>query len=184
MADRPLSVQEQAFVDAYVGPSMGNATDAARRAGYGGTDKTLATQGNRLLMRPQVKTALERRRGLILAETERRLAEEAAEIGGRAAEAILSAQECAVYLSSVIMGVATEPQAEGGEGPYRGKDRIAAVRELRALCGYSAPTRMEHSGVVGVDVSVTPEVDEALADWLLVRDDPRVQAVIAEMRGQ
>ena len=56
-------------------------------------------------------------------------------------------------------------------------------REVAKKMGYEAPTKTEHSGAIGV-MHMTPDEDEALREWLLVRDDPRVVAVIAELRGE
>ena len=58
-----LTPRQQKFVDAYAG----NATDAARRAGYRGTDNTLAQTGSDLLRNPEVRAAIRRRE-----DTERR----------------------------------------------------------------------------------------------------------------
>lgn len=57
-----LTLKQQAFVDAYMGESKGNATDAARRAGYKGSDVVLASVGAENLRKPQVAAAIEQRR--------------------------------------------------------------------------------------------------------------------------
>ena len=49
-----LTARQQAFVDAYAG----NATEAAKAAGYPGNAKALASQGSRLLANAKVKAAL------------------------------------------------------------------------------------------------------------------------------
>lgn len=49
-----LTVKQQAFVDAY----DGNATSAARAAGFTGSDASLAVTGSRLLKRPEIREAL------------------------------------------------------------------------------------------------------------------------------
>jgi phage terminase small subunit len=53
-----LTPKQQAFVDAYAG----NGTEAARAAGYQGTDATLATVASKLLKVAKVSEALARRR--------------------------------------------------------------------------------------------------------------------------
>lgn len=67
---RKLTEKQQRFVEAYAGPSMGNATDAARRAGYAHP----TTQGPRLLENVGVQGALkshsEKVRSAAIADTE------------------------------------------------------------------------------------------------------------------
>ena len=53
-----LTHKQQAFVDAYCGPSKGNATDAARRAGYKGSDNTLRVVGGENMLKPAVASAI------------------------------------------------------------------------------------------------------------------------------
>lgn len=62
-----LNARQQAFVESYTG----NATDAARKAGYTGTDEALAVTGSRLLRNPKVREALEARQARA---TKRRIA--------------------------------------------------------------------------------------------------------------
>jgi len=52
-----LNPRQKLFADLY----EGNATEAARRAGYGGSDETLATQGWYLLRNPEVRAAIDAR---------------------------------------------------------------------------------------------------------------------------
>lgn len=47
-----LTVKQQLFIEAYLGKANGNATEAARLAGYSGNDKTLAVVGNENLSKP------------------------------------------------------------------------------------------------------------------------------------
>jgi phage terminase small subunit len=58
---RRLSERERRFVEAYMGKSAGNATDAIRRAGYKGTKASLNTMAARLLRRVEVLAAIEKR---------------------------------------------------------------------------------------------------------------------------
>lgn len=53
-----LSEREHRFAVAYVGEAHGNGTEAARVAGYKGSERTLATQASRLLGRDRVKQAI------------------------------------------------------------------------------------------------------------------------------
>jgi len=57
MAEKKLTPKQARFVEAYTG----NATEAARLAGFKGDDATLAVQGGRLLRNAQVVTALKLR---------------------------------------------------------------------------------------------------------------------------
>lgn len=53
-----LTTKQQAFVDAYTGPARGNATEAARMAGYKGNDKTLQVTGSHNLSKRMVTEAI------------------------------------------------------------------------------------------------------------------------------
>jgi phage terminase small subunit len=55
----PLSERERRFVEAYMGPAAGNATAAARLAGY--SDKTAGSQASRLLKKVNIQNALRTR---------------------------------------------------------------------------------------------------------------------------
>jgi len=57
---RPLTLKQQRFVEAYLGPSQGNATDAARRARYSGNAKTLGVVGAENLAKPSIRAAIKR----------------------------------------------------------------------------------------------------------------------------
>jgi phage terminase small subunit len=54
---RPLTTKQQRFVDVY----DGNATKAARKAGYKGNDVTLATIGKENIRKHQIKAAIRSR---------------------------------------------------------------------------------------------------------------------------
>lgn len=49
-----LTPKQARFVDAYMGAAAGNATEAARIAGYKGNDVTLASVGAENLRKPQI----------------------------------------------------------------------------------------------------------------------------------
>lgn len=53
-----LTLMERRFVDAYLGSARGNATQAARQAGYAGSSKVLKVQGSRLLTRANLRNAI------------------------------------------------------------------------------------------------------------------------------
>jgi len=54
MKDRKLTTKQQLFVEAYIGKANGNATEAARLAGYKGNDVTLAAVGAENLKKPHI----------------------------------------------------------------------------------------------------------------------------------
>lgn len=56
-----LTLKQQLFVDYYLGESNGNATEAARLAGYAGRENTLATVGKENLKKPDVWAEVTRR---------------------------------------------------------------------------------------------------------------------------
>ena len=56
-----LTDLQQRFVKAYVGEARFNATEAARRAGYQGSENTLAVAGSRNLRKDKVRKAIEER---------------------------------------------------------------------------------------------------------------------------
>lgn len=57
MAKTELTPKQKAFVSAYV--ATGNATEAARRAGYSGSDKTLQVMGAKNISNAMVKQAID-----------------------------------------------------------------------------------------------------------------------------
>ena len=56
-----LTLKQSRFVDAYLGEAHGNATKAARLAGYSGNDHILQTTGSDLVYHPVVSREMERR---------------------------------------------------------------------------------------------------------------------------
>lgn len=55
---RNLTIKQKRFVDAYTGPARGNGTQAARLAGYAGTENTLAVVARENLRKPQIQDAI------------------------------------------------------------------------------------------------------------------------------
>lgn len=49
-----LTPKQQRFVDAYMGEAAGNATEAARKAGYSGSENVLGVAGARLLRNDKI----------------------------------------------------------------------------------------------------------------------------------
>ena len=58
-AMRALTAKQREFVLAYIGKAQGNATEAARLAGYDGDDNTLSSIGYENLRKPEIKRAIE-----------------------------------------------------------------------------------------------------------------------------
>lgn len=56
-----LTLKQRLFVEAYLGEAMGNATEAARLAGYKGNEITLAAVGAENLRKPQISKLLSER---------------------------------------------------------------------------------------------------------------------------
>lgn len=56
-----LTLKQQLFVEAYIGPARGNGKEAARLAGYAGNDATLAQVAAENLRRPQILTLINAR---------------------------------------------------------------------------------------------------------------------------
>lgn len=58
MTERKLTGLQAAFVDAYTGPARGNATEAARIAGYSGNDVVLGQIGSKNMHKPHIAQAI------------------------------------------------------------------------------------------------------------------------------
>lgn len=169
MTDKGLSERERMFVDSYMGPAKGVGAAAAKAAGYKGNAKTLTTQAQRMLAKASIQREIADRRAAMTRS------------------AIATADEVAVRLSGIGMGVVTEKRIIGGKDdfvevdlPMTGQTQVAALKQLSVQMGYEAPTKTEVTGALAVEVSLSPEQESALASWLLIRDDPRVVAILAE----
>jgi phage terminase small subunit len=57
-AERPLTAKQQLFIEAYLGAARGNATEAARLAGYEGDGDALGVTGHRLLSNARIAEAV------------------------------------------------------------------------------------------------------------------------------
>lgn len=58
MAPEKLTEKQRRFVEAFMGKAAGNATEAARLAGYRGTDNTLRVVGAENLSKPAIAAAV------------------------------------------------------------------------------------------------------------------------------
>jgi terminase small subunit-like protein len=65
-----LSKREYLFVDYWLADPEGNGTEAARKAGFTGTDESLWTTASRLLRRAKVQAEIRRRLGTHIASSE------------------------------------------------------------------------------------------------------------------
>lgn len=125
MAHVTLSERERRFVEAYMGPAAGNATEAARLAGY--SAKTAGSQGSRLLKKANIRQALQTR-----VEADPKVADRAAR------------QE---FWSKVMEG-----RGKFAKVPWR--DRLKASELLGKSQG-DFIERHEHSGKNGAPIHVT-----------------------------
>ena len=159
MAEKPLTEKQRAFVAAYIGEARGNATQAARLAGYSGGDAACAVMGSELLRHPKVTQAIE----------VFRLA--------TARASIMDAVEAAERLTQIArggVGPDGEPLTEkrvvsGGPAGFIETDvqpgfahQIDAIKALSKMRGYDAPTKSE----VAVTPMLAPEAEEALIAML------------------
>jgi phage terminase small subunit len=86
-----LTPKQERFVEAYMGPAKGNATEAARMAGYRGNENTLRSIGGENLRKPPIADAI------------RRLTEEFR------SEAIATIDEVKALLSAIARDETLEP---------------------------------------------------------------------------
>lgn len=85
---KKLNERQRRFVEAYCGPAMGNASEAARQSGY----KVPDVQGSRLLGNDRIKLAI-----LEVSEKVR-------------SSAILTVEQCKEHLSRIAQDPAVEPR--------------------------------------------------------------------------
>lgn len=138
MAKRPKSLtpKRQAFVDAYTGPAQGNATEAARMAGYAKPGQ----EGHRLLKNAEVAAAVQK---VALEQRSR---------------AIADREERQTFLTSVMRGEVGRIEVEDEEGNVlvespRARDRIRAAELLGKMQGdFVEQMQVEHSGQVAGQV--------------------------------
>ncbi len=104
---KKLSEKEQAFVIAFLGKARGNATDAAKIAGYGKNRQTQATAGWKMLRKVEIQQAVVAR----VERTER--------------AAILSADRRDEMLSAIAVRLQVK----------NAKEAISAIKELNKCTG-------------------------------------------------
>ncbi len=111
MAD-DLTLKQKLFAESYIGPAAGNATKAARLAGYQGDATTLQSTGSALLKKPAI----------------------AARVEQRIQEAMMSADECMAEISAI----ARQPLCDTVKVKRNGRDEVIdahldPMAKLRAL---------------------------------------------------
>lgn len=149
MSDKPLTPKQAKFVAEYLGGANGNGAEAARRAGYKGNPHTLSQVAAENLTKPAIASVI------------------AAHRAATVSDGILTAQECAVWLSGVIIGRVTELEVTKGtdddfvenERPAKIKDRVTAVGVLAKLRGYDKPA---DASATPAAPSVSPDMERAL----------------------
>ena len=131
-----LTPKMRAFVEAYLGQAEGNATAAAKLAGYTSTGQGIKVLASRLLMSQVVRDEIERQRAEL---TSARIADK---------------RERQEYLTSVMRDVAIEP-----------KDRTKACEILGKMQGdFIEKREVEHSGKVTVEHDYAMLSDEERAN--------------------
>lgn len=84
--ERPPTERQRRFAEAITGPAMGNGTEAARLAGYKGSDNVLAVQASTNLRNPKVVALIEEMNAAIRSK------------------AIMTAEERQQWLTKVVRG--------------------------------------------------------------------------------
>lgn len=128
-----LTRKQQLFVEAYTGEARGNATEAARLAGYKGNDNTLHVVGAENLQKPTIIEAIEKH--------------------DEDHPAVMDATELRAFWSTVARGGDT--LAADGEPPMPShmRDRLKAS-EMLAKSSAMFVTRVEQTGAGGGPISV------------------------------
>jgi phage terminase small subunit len=112
MTDHDLSLKQQLFIEAYLGEAKGNATEAARRAGYSGSEDTLRQVASENLTKPAI----------------------AARIAQRVREVAMSADEVLIELTKIARAPWQEFVVEVTNGRGQVVDvRLSLTDKLKAL---------------------------------------------------
>jgi phage terminase small subunit len=131
-----LTEKQRRFVEAYMGQAKGNATEAARLAGYSGNENALSQRGFELVRNSKVSQAIEERR--------------------QACPLVMSREQLQEFWSRVALG-----QELDGDDVAAMRDRLKAS-ELLARTQGAFVEKVEHSGPDGGPITVartqrTPE---------------------------
>lgn len=120
-----MTEKQRRFVEAYMGTAAGNATEAARIAGYAGSDNTLKSVGAENLAKPDIAAAIDARQ--------------------KADPLIADRNERQRFLTEVMRGVQTFTP-KGGETaplPVKMADRLKACEMLGRGAGDYGPKGTE-----------------------------------------
>lgn len=119
--EKKLTPKQEKFIAAYLGEARGNATQAARMAGYRGNDATLAEIGRENLRKPGIAERIEAARAELRAK------------------AILTREEILAGLAAIARGEGDEPHVlQSGEviyAPPKFSDRRGALMDAAKLQG-------------------------------------------------
>lgn len=118
---RDLTPKQERFVEAYLGEARGNATEAARMAGYRGNDNTLRSVGTENMAKPAICDRIDAAREELRAK------------------AILTREEILAGLASIARGEGEEPHVlQSGDtvyAPPKFSDRRGALMDAAKLQG-------------------------------------------------
>lgn len=116
-----LTEKQRRFVEAYLGKALGNATAAARLAGYSGDDATLNVTASRMLRNAKVVAAVEKARR------------------PRTRAAVADREEREAWLSALMRGEITSTKLDANgepvEVPAPMSDRVKANEILGKMNG-------------------------------------------------
>lgn len=118
--DGGLTEKQRRFVEALAGPAKGNATEAARLAGYAGNDVTLAAVGSENLRKPLIQAALQAMSAKVRTK------------------AIWGATQIQEFLTKLAAGRVKEPHVTSTGIVYakpKNSDRRAAAMDLAKMQG-------------------------------------------------
>jgi hypothetical protein len=176
---RPLNYRQLQFVAAYVGVARGNATEAARHAGYRGSTASLNVTGCKLLKSDAVIAAIEESRAAIRQEgiAVKQIRIDRADERHRALQQVIDGR-AAQYANSTIPGASTglleHTQRSIGTGANavtidEYKIDVALLREMRELerqvsqelGEWTANQNVNLSGADGGPLAIT-----VIRDWM------------------
>lgn len=148
MTEKKLTPKQQAFVDAYTGPARGNATEAARMAGYKGNANTLRVVGAENLAKPAIAEAVAR-------------ANAPAQNKARLSRAALQG-----WLEDVITGDVEGEVVMTEDGPVemgpRWSDKIQAAKLLAAMRGHLLKPDVIRESLQELKAKMPPDAYRAL----------------------
>ena len=143
-----LSHKQQRFVELYVGEANGNATEAARLAGYRGSDNTLRSVGSENLTKPAIREAIRE-----ATEWLRQRARWTREDKLKWPEGVMAGE---------VMDTYGHKEKGWVDGPPSLKVQMDALKEHNKMCGDYPDDKVEHTHkVVRVSDETPTHVIEA-----------------------